>query len=233
MAFDVNQALSDGHSESDVVNYLAKDSKFNVAKAREDGHSDQDILQHLTAQSSQEKPKEETSTLRQAADLPVNFTKGIVYGVRALTDVLGADNPISKNLRGAEEYLGGFLSAQAKNDQEEMARIQKEAEDKGVWEGVKAGAEAIMVAPVNTIVQAFGTAIPTLLSGGLGVAGKVYTGIKALPKIMAYGTAALTGTGIGKGAIYDAVTEELSKQNLPPEVIEKAAVTAQEYKGEN
>jgi hypothetical protein len=232
MAFDINGAKEAGYSDAEIVGFLAPEKKFDVKAARESGYNDSEILSFLS-ESEKKKPKEKEDVLRQAADLPVNFTKGIVSGVRMLTDVLGANNPISKNLRGAEEYLGGFLSAQAKNDQEEMARIQKEAEDKGVWEGVKAGAQAMMVAPGNVIAQAFGTVIPNLLGGGIGVAGKAITGIKALPKLMTYGTAALTGTGVGKSAIYDVVTEELSKANLPKEAIEQAATKAQEYGGQN
>jgi hypothetical protein len=48
-------------------------------------------------------PKEKESALRQAADIPLNVTKGVVSGVRMLTDVFGADNTISKNLRGVED----------------------------------------------------------------------------------------------------------------------------------
>ena len=44
-------------------------------------------------------PKEKESALRQAADVPLNVTKGIVSGVRMLSDVFGADNLVSKNLR--------------------------------------------------------------------------------------------------------------------------------------
>ena len=227
MAFDVNKALSDGHSESDVVNYLAKDSKFNVAKAREDGHSDRDILQHLTAQSSQEKPKEETSNLRRAADMPVNFAQGVVSGVRAISDAFGADNPISKNLRGVEDYVGSLLSAQAQNNQQEIAKIMEEAKDKGVLDQVKDGFSAFMVAPADVMVQAFGTIIPTLVGGLAGRA--IGLGARAT----GLGTGTVMGAGITKGSIYDAVKEELDKTDMPKSQIEQRAILAQEYGGQN
>jgi hypothetical protein len=172
------------------------------------------------------KPEKE-SALRQAADVPLNVTKGVVSGVRMLSDVFGADNPISKSLRGVEDYVGDLLSAQAKNDQKEISRIMKEAEDKGVLEQIKAGLNAFIVAPVDLMSQAFGTVIPTL-AGGLAGAG-LKIGAKAAGAL----TGAAMGAGTGKSAIYDAVVEELSQANLPKEVIEQAATKAQEYGGKN
>jgi hypothetical protein len=172
------------------------------------------------------KPEKE-SALRQAADVPLNVTKGVVSGVRMLSDVFGADNPISKSLRGVEDYVGDLLSAQAKNDQKEISRIMKEAEDKGVLEQIKAGLNAFTVAPVDLMSQAFGTVIPTL-AGGLAGAG-LKIGAKAAGAL----TGAAMGAGTGKSAIYDAVVEELSQANLPKEVIEQAATKAQEYGGKN
>jgi len=186
-----------------------------------------DAQAYAAIQSQLNQKPEKESALRQAADIPLNVTKGVVSGIRMLSDVFGADNTISKNLRGVEDYVGNLLSAQAKNDQKEISRIMKEAEDKGVLEQIKAGLNAFTVAPVDLMAQAFGTVIPTL-AGGLAGAGL---------KIGARATSALTGaamgTGTGKSSIYDAVTEELSKQNLPKEVIEQAATQAQEYGGKN
>lgn len=184
-------------------------------------------------------PKEKESPLRQVADIPLKFTEGVVSGVRMLSDAFGADNSISKSLRGVEDYVGSLLSAQAKNDQKEIARIMKEAEDKGVLEQIKAGFSALTVAPVDLMAQVFGTAIPTLAGGlagaGLRVGAKALTG--AALNVGAKTTGALTGAvmgaGTGKSAIYDAVVEELSKANLPKDVIEQAATKAQEYGGKN
>jgi hypothetical protein len=184
-------------------------------------------VKRLTAERQPKEPEEKESALRKAADLPVNFTKGVVSGVRMLTDAFGADNVISKNLRGVEDYVGGLLSAQAKNDQQEIARIMKDAEDKGVLDQVQAGLKAFTVAPVDIMSQAFGTIIPTL-AGGLAGAG-----LKIGARAAGIGTGAVMGAGTGKSAIYDAVTEELTKAGLPKEAIEQAATKAQEYGGQN
>jgi hypothetical protein len=184
-------------------------------------------------------PKEKESALRQAADIPLKFTEGVVSGVRMLSDAFGADNSISKSLRGVEDYVGSLLSAQAKDDQKEIARIMKEAEDKGVLDQIKAGFSALAVAPIDLMAQVFGTAIPTLAGGlagaGLRVGARALTG--AALNVGAKTTGALTGAtmgaGAGKSSIYDAVTEELGKENLPKELIEQAATKAQEYGGKN
>jgi hypothetical protein len=184
-------------------------------------------VKRLTAERQPKEPEPKESVLRQAADIPVNFAKGISQGVRMLSDAFGADNAVSANLRGVEDYLGNLLSAQAKNDQQEIASIFKEAEDKGVLEQVKAGLKAFSVAPVDIMSQAFGTIIPTLAGGLVGRA----VGIGA--RAAGVGTGAVMGTGAGKSAIYDAVTEELKQTGLPPEAIQQAATQAQEYGGKN
>jgi len=186
-----------------------------------------DAQAYAAIQSQLNQKPEKESALRQAADIPLNVTKGVVSGVRMLTDVFGANNTISKNLRGVEDYVGDLLSAQAKNDQKEISRIMKEAEDKGVLEQIKAGLNAFTVAPVDLMAQAFGTVIPTL-AGGLAGAG-LKIGARAAGAL----TGAAMGAGTGKSSIYDAVTEELSKENLPKELIEQAATKAQEYGGKN
>jgi hypothetical protein len=177
--------------------------------------------------TTERQPKEKESVLRQVADVPVGVTKGAVQGVRMIADAFGAENPISKNLRGVEDYLGGLMSAQAKDDQQEIARIMKEAEDKGVLEQVKAGIKAFTVAPVDLLSQAFGTIAPVVVGGLAGGA----------LRIGAAATGAATGSAMGAGSIksgiYDAVKEELSKTNMPPDQIEQRAILAQEYGGQN
>jgi hypothetical protein len=209
-----------------VYKVEAPDGQIIKVEAPE-GASQADILAFAEENYKPKAPEPKESVLRQAADIPVNFAKGISQGVRMLSDAFGADNAVSANLRGVEDYLGNLLSAQAKNDQQAIASIFKEAEDKGVLDQVKAGLKAFATAPVDIMSQAFGTIIPTL-AGGL--AGKVI-GIGA--RAAGVGTGAVMGTGAGKSAIYDAVTEELKQAGLPPEAIQQAATQAQEYGGKN
>jgi hypothetical protein len=172
----------------------------------------------------------ESGVLRQAADIPVQVGRGAVMGVRMLSDALGADNPVSQALRGAEDYLGDLLSASAKKDQQEIARIMKDAEDKGVLDQVKAGIQALTVAPVDLVSQVLGTAVPTIAAGMAGAAAKL--GAVGIGTLQA-GTGAAMGAGLTKGNIYEVVKEELMADEVPEEIAEERARAAQNYTGEN
>jgi len=177
-----------------------------------------------------EEPQEESGFFRQAADIPVNIAKGVTGGVRMIADVFGAGSDVSEGIKGVEDYLGGLLSAQAKNDQKEISRIMKEAEDKGKLEQVIAGVKAFAVAPIDTLSQALGTSAPAI------VAGLATTLTGGAPLVVA-GVTAGVGAGMGagaiKGTIYEATKEELIKAGVKPDVAEKAATEAQAYGGEN
>lgn len=191
-----------------------------------EGASEDQILQ---AAAAAYQPPQEEGFLRQAADIPVGIAKGAVTGVRNIADIFGAENVASKGLRGVEDMLGGLLSAQAKKDQQEVARIMKEAEDKGVGEQLAAAWEAFKTAPLDLAAQGVGSVAPFLLGGAgaqalkLGAAGT---------RAVVGGMGAATGAGVVKSSIYDAVKEEFIKQGLPQSLAEKAASEAQGY-GEN
>jgi hypothetical protein len=147
-----------------------------------------------------------------------------------IADAFGAGSDFSKSLKGGEDYIAGLMSAQSKQDSQEIARIMKDAEDKGVLDQVKAGLKALSVAPIDTIVNALGTSAPVILSG-------LVTGGSAVPAVVGVGARAAIGAAMGagtvKGTIYDAVKEELSKTDMPKDQIEARAKLAQDYKGQN
>ena len=186
-------------------------------------------LRRLVAPPAPPKP-EESGFLRQVADVPVTVAKGAASGVRAIADIFGANNPVSRGIRGAEDYLDSLLSAEARNDQQEIARIMKEAEDKGIAAEVTAAAKAFASAPVDFLAQALGSAAPAVAGGlyakllklGAAGVGAVTTGIGGA-----------TGAGIVKGSVYDAVKGALTEAGESPEVAEARAQAAQSYGGEN
>ena len=181
-------------------------------------------------QTTPQELPEEQSMFRQVADVPVNLARGAVSGVRMIADAFGADNPLSQTLRGGEEYLGGLLSAQAQNNQQEISRIMEEAEGKGAKEEVIAAFNAFLTAPLDLISNALGTAGPNLV-GGLA-ANLLKLGVKGVGAVVG-GTGAAMGAGVTKGGIYSAVKEELENSGIPPEQAEIAAQEAQSYGGEN
>lgn len=238
MALDVEKARAAGYSDAEIVDYLSKSSTLDVNKARKAGYADAELIQHLSmaapAPASVKAPEarpEDQSVLRQFADVPLKVGAGAVTGVRMIADAFGADSGVSKSLRGVEDEIAALYSAQSKKDSKEIARIMKEAEDKGILDQVAAGVKAMAVAPVDVVSNALGTAAPaiaaglaTLFTGGAPLVGAGLT----------LGTGAIMGAGTVKSSIYDATKQVLTeKTKMTPEQIEAAAVKAQEYGGKN
>ena len=177
-------------------------------------------------------PSSETfPLLRQVADVPLKVGAGVVTGVRMIADAFGADTGVGKTLRGVEDYIADLYSAQSKKDSQEIGRIMKDAEDKGVLDQVVAGAKAFSVAPVDMLSNALGTAAPAIaasLAATLGGAPVLAARAATL------GIGAMMGSGTVKGAIYDATKSALKENtDLSADEIEMRAVAAQEYGGKN
>jgi rRNA maturation endonuclease Nob1 len=172
---------------------------------------------------------EQSGFLRQAADLPVGLARGAVQGVRMIADAFGAGSGVSESIKGAEKYIGSLMSAQAKNDEQEIARIMKDAEDKGAGEQVRAALKAFSVAPVDLITQGLGTAAPVILGT---LSAKVLGAGALATKGIGLGLGAGMGAGVVKGTIYEE-TKEALKDVMPEEQAEARAQLAQSYGGKN
>ena len=175
-------------------------------------------------------PVEKQSAFRQIADVPLGIAKGAVQGVRMIADAFGAGSDTSKTIKSAETYLADLMSAQAKNDQQEIARIMKDAEDKGVLDQVKAAVKAFTVAPIDTLSSALGTAAP-VIAGALGAK------VLGAGALLTTGVSALTGAGMGagtiKGSIYEETKKTLKEAGASEQDAEARAKLAQEYGGKN
>ena len=184
---------------------------------------------------------EDQSFLRSIADVPLQIGMGATYGVRAITEAFGADNPVAKNLRGVEDFLDSLLSAQSKADSSEIARLMKEAEDGGFAEQVGAALKGISIAPIDFMANAVGTVIPAAAAGLLATAfapagataAATAATAAAVRTAAGIGTGAIMGTGVVKGAIFETIEQELIKAGLTPEKAEEGAQEAQSYGGEN
>jgi hypothetical protein len=175
-------------------------------------------------------PEEPQSALRQVADVPLKIGQGAVQGVRMIAEAFGAGSELGQNLRGAEEYIGRLMSAEAKKDEREIGRIMQEAEDKGMGEQIKAAFRAFGTAPVDILAQGLGTAAPALLS----ILGAKILGAGALATTAISGTVGIgQGLGVVKGTIYDATKEALLGAGMSEEQAEARAQLAQSYGGEN
>lgn len=176
-------------------------------------------------------------TLAAAADVPLSFARGATTGVKMISDFFGADNPVSQNLQSVDTYLQDLMSAQSKKDAAEISRIMADAKDKGVWDQVKAGVQALSTAPVDILTNAFGTAAPTIVAGlaatALAPEAAVGAGLMTAGRLAAGAVGAVSGAGTVKGTIYSDVKQTLVSQGVPEDVAEDTAVKAQSYNGKN
>jgi N12 class adenine-specific DNA methylase len=169
-----------------------------------------------------------SGAIRRLADKAVGFGAGAAGATKAIADVAGAGNPVSGVLDSATRGLNSLLSPEAQADQAQQQAIMAEANGKGLWEGVKAGARAFGVAPVQTAVTGLGSVVPTVAAG-------LATGGASVPASLAtMGAIGLAqGAGTVKGAIYDDVRERSTDAGMSPEDAQAAATRAQEFSGPN
>lgn len=178
--------------------------------------------------------EEDESVFRQVADVPLSIAKGATQGVRMIADAFGAGSETSKTIKGAEDYITGLMSAQSKNDSKEVARIMKEAEDKGVLENVKAAFKAFTVAPVDLLSSALGTAAPAVAATVLATLSAPASVPAALVATgTALGVGATMGAGTVKGTIYEETKKALKEAGVDEKKAEETALKAQEYGGKN
>lgn len=174
--------------------------------------------------------------LRGIGDTALAFGQGAVSGVRMLTDVAGADNAASTGLRSVADYLGSLKSAQAKQDEQEIARILQEAEGAGVLDQVMAGMRAFATAPVATTAQALGSAVPTIgaaLIPGVGTAALAGRAGMLAGRFAPAAVGAAQGVGSVKGSIFDATKQAYMAEDLSEEEATAKAAQAQAYSSAN
>ena len=163
----------------------------------------------------------ERSTMQYLKDLGLSFQTGYTQDVRSRGAAFGTTGTAAdKFATEASAHLEGLKSAVGKKNQQEIAQILESAKDKGILDQVVAGAKAFGVDPGMFIASAAGSLPSSVLFGVLGKPVQAVAG-------------AMSGAGIVKTAMYDAVKDELSKTNMPPEEIEKRAMEAQDYFGKN
>jgi len=156
------------------------------------------------------------------------FAKSAVGSVRMFTDLFGANNKVSKEIAGVEDYIDQFTTAQAKQDKEEISRLFQEAEGKGLGDKVMAGLKAVAVSPETLGPEMAGYMLPSLAAGLL-------TGGASIPvQIGAQATiGAAQAAGSIKGDIYQSVRDYSREQGLDEVEADRAATEAQSYGGKN
>jgi len=231
---ELKLARERGYSDDEIWNTLStEDNEIGLAKER--GYSLEEVAsitsgQPIPAAEPEPERREGGGITGGAADVGVSFMKGLGTGTRMISDVFGANNPVSKSIAGYEDYMDSLLSAESKKDSQEISRILKDAEGKGILPQIMAGLEAFTVAPAEMTATTMGMMLPNL-------AGGVYAKAAQLTKAgvlgLQMGIGAAQGAGSVKGQIYTAVQEELRQQGLPEDQIDKVATEAQAYNGKN
>ena len=220
----LKEARDAGYSDDEIFSFASQsDAKFNDAKS--EGYSLDEIASYFSTQQP-----EPSGFLRQSADIPVKVAQGAIGSAKSFTDLFGADNAMSKELAGYEKWVGSLVSAESKKDDEEIARILKDAENKGVYDKVVAGLQAFSKAPLEMTAQSAGYMIPQLAAGVLGKAAQ-FTKAGIIGTQAAIGFA--QGAGQAKGDIYESTLDYLRKEGVPEGAAHDKATEAQATLGKN
>lgn len=210
-----------------IFDVTTPDGKVMEVNAPE-GATAEDAIAFIASTYVPEKPpKRNTSNL---GDIATAFKQGVVGAGKSLTDVAGADNPVSEYLGGVQEKLGKEYRPQRIEEIQKRQQIIDEAVKSGsTLEEIKAYLGGVTEAPVQSIAQGIGSFAPYVLAGGIGAGARAAS--LAIPSARAINTGlgALQGTGAIKGSIYENVKRELENKGESPEVAAEKASQAQAY----
>lgn len=176
------------------------------------------LTRFVASQVGQEEPGFFDIAQSYTTDVPVRAIKGAIGGVEALTNVFGADNPVSEFLEGAQEGINEYLVSDTAKRR--AAEREQTLEGKGFL-GTLAEVPGIVLKDPALIFEVLGSAAPAVAATALtGPAGAIAVG-------------GAMGIGATKESIYDATKEEFLKAGVDEETAAAAADEAQSYLGEN
>src|SRR5690606_31638817 len=151
--------------------------------------------------------------LRSVGDSGVALARGVVSGVRGITDIAGTDNTVSQALGRGIEFLDTLESPERRAERQRRAQLIKQAEETGeVGREVAAYLGSFVEAPLDTILEALGTSAPTLAaalaSGPVGVGARL---------AMSGTIGGVQGAGFAKRQIAESVEQGLIEAGVAPE----------------
>lgn len=154
----------------------------------------------------------------------------MVQGVKMLSDVAGADNAVSRGLGKAADALTDLESPYRKAQKQERAAKIKTAEASGsTWEEIKAHAWAFADAPIDTTLNALGTAAPTLAAAAIPGLGQAALASRAAQ----IGVGVAQGVGNIKGSIHETTKQKYLEAGASEAEATQRADAAQAYGGDN
>lgn len=196
----------------------------------------------------------ERSAARAAGDIALSLGQGAIGSVKSITDLAGAENPVSQGLGGMSEYLGNQKSEQSKAVLAPNLERIKEAEASGsTLEEAKAYMEMLLDQPGEFLAQGVGS-FATLGIGKIAQAIKLgrialasgmpkaaflasKAGVEAIKEAAKFGFKANIGVGVaqGVGAVkssqYEQAYNNAIAQGMPEDQAQALAAEAQRYGG--
>ena len=186
-------------------------------------------------------PTEQPKAGFSLSDLVTSVGQGAVGSTKALTDVAGAGNVASQQLEAAGEALQKRLTpARQAELQRQQERARQAAESGSTWEEIKAAAQSVAEAPLQSAAQAVGSFIPyipTMFLGpgaaALGLGARATAAATAVARAAPAAIGTAQGAGAVKGAIYERVYQAELQDGTPEEQARAKATAAQNYFGQN
>lgn len=224
MAYSIR--LPDGTSVDNIPDEVTPEA----AKAR--------ILQLRPELFGAQKPTKDAGF--SLGDIAKSFGMGAAGSTKALTDVAGAENVVSSKLGDVSKSLQESMTPERQAELQRQQERMKAAEKEGTWAEIKAAAQNIAEAPLQSVAQGVGSFVPYLpalfaapAAAALRLAPGAVRAITAVadvaPKII--GTA--QGAGAVKGSIYEGVYEAEKAAGATDDVARQKATAAQDYFGKN
>ena len=176
--------------------------------------------------ASEQAPAPKRTAIRAAADTGLEVASGAVKGIKFMSDVFGADNAVSTALDDVSKFAKSLQSAQAQGEDARMAQIMKEAEDKGIWEQVKAAASAASEAPIRQSIGAVATGLPMIAASMVPGMREAAWGTRLATM---GGLGAAQGVGMVKSSMRDAVYQRAIEEGRSQQEAAELADQAQSY----
>lgn len=174
-----------------------------------------------------EPPK--AGALRQISDVGVAGLQGVVGGAKSIADFAGANNKVSSLLSTANDGLQSVLSEPRRAEIATRQRAVEAADASGsTIDSITSRLGGFAEAPVSTIAQGLGSALPTIAAVALPS-----TRSAVARQVIGAGVGAAQGAGSVKGGIYDSVKQAKIDAGATPAEADAAAEEAQRFNGAN
>ena len=180
----------------------------------------------MTTEELENAPRASTSI----GDIGRSFGMGVTGAAKSLTDVFGAGSGVSNYLGDVTTNIGKGLTPERKDEMARREELVKRAQGKGLGSELYANLAGVMEAPLQSIAQAAGSSIPSILAGLAALPEAAPAGIVLGVEVAARALmGAAQGVGETKGDIHDQIKQAYLEKGASEADAEKKAIEAQSY----